>query len=93
MAKDNAGARKLRAGNARGEERFFVVVMANGSDPDVSEPFKTAKERNAEARRLHPETEDVIMWADVDADGLLDMGAYSTGFFEEEDEEDERAAA
>lgn len=72
----------------------YVVVMENDTNPEVSEPFETEDEQDAAARRLRRENpDDVIMWAIVNQHGELEMEAYSAGFLEaEEDEQDEEAA-
>ncbi len=71
----------------------YVIEIVDGT-ADVSEPLASEEERDQEARRLHEETPEAVhFWATVEG-GRLEMQAYSRGFFErEEDEEEERQEA
>ncbi|HEY0174446.1 MAG TPA: hypothetical protein VGB98_25745 [Pyrinomonadaceae bacterium] len=72
----------------------YVIEVVDGT-ADVSEPITSEEARDREARRLHEETPEAVhFWATVEG-GKLEMQAYSRGFFEgeEEDDEDEQKAA
>lgn len=72
----------------------YVVVMQNGTDPQLSAPFDTEEKQDAEARRiLRENVEDVIMWMVVNGAGEAEMEAYSSGFFEQQADEESEAAA
>lgn len=67
------------------KKKFYVVVIADGTNPELSRPFESEDEQDAEARRCYRENEEnVILWLIVNEAGEVEMEAYSHGFFEEE---------
>jgi hypothetical protein len=69
--------------------RYYVVIVWQDVEPEISKPFGTMEERDAESKRLR--TKDIeengdeisgIYWIDQEIDNPLKIGAYSGIFFE-----------
>ncbi len=78
----------------RGSQRhpsYFVVFVWGDVDPSLEGPFETEDERDAKAReiRRNEGDENGIYWLDLTESGKLEVGPYTGGFLD--DEEDEAA--
>jgi hypothetical protein len=78
---------------------YYVLVVEGGVEPSLSDPFKSWEDRDKEAKKVRNEgvdgqgdpEENGVFWLDVTADGKVQVGAYSNGFMESEDEKEDKA--
>jgi hypothetical protein len=74
---------------------YYVLVVEGCVEPSLSDPFKSWLARDKEARRVcnegvdnHGDTENNgVFWLDVTPDGKVEVGAYSNGFMEADEDE------
>lgn len=68
------------------EKRCYLIEVEDGIEPSAQGPFETEDERDEIAREIRAgmDEDDCLFWADVDQRGVLTVGSYSAGFFEEE---------
>ena len=68
--------------------KFYLVEAVSGIEPIRFGPYKSDRTREEMALKIHRamEEEDVLFWANVSPIGGLEVGAYSGGFFHDEDE-------
>lgn len=69
---------------------IWLVIVEGDVEPSMRGPFadEAARDEAAKQHRLtDPQMEDGIFPLDIDANGLPDIGAYSGGFFDGDDED------
>jgi hypothetical protein len=76
---------------AKPKTTYYVLVVEGGVEPSLSDPYKTEKARDKEAKRVRNEgvdehsdpVENGVFWLDVTSDGKVEVGSFSGGFMEE----------
>ncbi|MBA4372270.1 MAG: hypothetical protein C0402_05360 [Thermodesulfovibrio sp.] len=70
-------------------DKYYLLDVVDGIEPTVRGPYQTEEDQESEAKRIRKEEQsedDCLFWAKVDEDGNLTVGAYSGGFFMDEEE-------
>lgn len=66
--------------------KYYVIIVYGDIEPDLHGPFNTSEEQDIRAKELRKDNpEDGIYWLSIGEDGEPEIGAYSGGFFEEEE--------
>lgn len=67
---------------------YYVLVMMDDIDPEMFGPFSTKEERDQKARNLRGELggEHGVHWVDTITTTRTEVGAYSSAFFNEDEE-------
>lgn len=70
-----------------GATSYYIVHVWHDIEPELKGSYDTAKERDEAARKLKKEVgnRDGIFWLDILLGEPPGIGAYSAGFFEEEE--------
>lgn len=63
--------------------KYYVIEMFGGVEACASEPFDTAEQRDAHAKKvwadMKKEQGDNVFWSNVNENGLLKIGPYMEG--------------
>jgi hypothetical protein len=68
-------------------KRFLLVVWGD-VEPELLGPFKTQEERDRKAREIRTDEGDEHGLFPIDAAGKVEVGSYSGGFFNKEEDPD-----
>ena len=70
-------------------KKYYLIAVEGSIEPEAIGPFRGGRKRDDEAKKVRAQQgdDDALFWADVDEKGNLNVGAYSGGFFPEEEED------
>ena len=69
--------------------KHYLIVVEGDIEPSVEGPFTPKKlaAQARESRKQDPEQQNGLFWLDIDKNGKPKIGAWSGGFFEDEEAE------
>jgi hypothetical protein len=77
------------------KEAYYVIIIYQDIEPELIGPFPTVEARDEKARELKRQygNEHGIFPMNIDAEGKPAVGAYSCGFFMDDEEIEAMEAA
>jgi hypothetical protein len=77
----------MKEGRIMDSTKRFVLRVEGCVEPGIVGPYKTAKLRDAKARKIRNDSggensNDGVFWLNVTDNGKVQVGAYSNGFME-----------
>lgn len=67
------------------EKKYYLIEVEGSTEPFAQGPFETEDERDEIGREVRTgmAEDDCLFWADVDERGVLTVGSYMAGFFDD----------